>query len=494
MRSKDPYYQSLALFVMMFLWQTAIAQNSANNIPQLSRNPDTINVKWFGAKGDNLHNDSAAFETAIKYTAAKRKVLLVPKGQYQVSNLLVYANCTIVGSNGASVLILNDGTQSNRQCLLLTSISQNVTLKGLGFDANGKNNAGKNIFCIKTQLGLKDGINGFTIRNCSFTGSKNYGVLFLIGATDRITNTKITACKFYNVGSAAVSVRGVNGFVFANNSISAWSRLDKSNSAFQFQSQQCSNILFTKNTFKNADAAYFAVECAGTRVVNGKFTGNVFDGNGYDASGISGCYSNCLFKGNRHLNGGGSHRSGYEIVGDNDTITNNTIEKGSISLGTGVPGVAFSRGGSNYIVTENKVSANSGSNNNCLSIGGVDTVKGALIANNIFDNSMGKGNAPVIALGQRGAAVDVVIKNNTLTCAPGNACIRMKVAAGNVYSANITITKNQLTGENGIQVYDTRAWKNVNISGNDLRHISKAAFTKDADFTPDFHINANTMK
>jgi len=486
---KLPVYKFLVL--QLLLLSCITYGYAATHAPAIS---DTVNVRSFGAKGDNIQNDSAAFETAIKNASAQKKVLLVPKGQYKIGSLLVYGNCTIVGKDGGSVLILSNGTQSNRQCLLLTSISQNVTLKGLTFDANGKNNAGKNIFCVKTQLGLSDGISGLTIRNCSFTGSKNYGALFLIGATDRITNVKITGCKFYNVGSAAVSVRGVKGFVFANNSISAWSRLDKTNSAFQFQSQECSNVLFTKNTFKNADAAYFAVECAGTRVVNGRFIGNTFDGNGYDASGISGCYSNCLFKNNKHLNGGGSHRSGYEIVGDNDTITNNTIEKGSISLGTGVPGVAFSRGGSNYIVTENKVSANFGSNNNCLSVGGVDTVRGALIANNIFDNSQGKGNAPVIALGQRGAATDVVIKNNTLTCAPGNACIRMKVAAGNVYSANITISKNQMTGENGIQIYDTKKWKNVNISDNDLRHISKAAFTKDADFTLDFHINANTTR
>src|ERR1700735_1937132 len=82
--------------------------------------PDTISVKKFGAKGDNIQNDSAAFQTAISYASKNGKVLFVPKGVYRVSNVVLYPNITMVGEDSSSILVLTNGTQSNRQCLSLT--------------------------------------------------------------------------------------------------------------------------------------------------------------------------------------------------------------------------------------------------------------------------------------------------------------------------------------------------------------------------------------
>ncbi|WP_295675770.1 glycosyl hydrolase family 28-related protein, partial [uncultured Mucilaginibacter sp.] len=221
-------------------------------------NADTVNVKTFGARGDNIQNDSAAFQKAIIYASGSRKVLLVPKGIYKISNLVVYPNVKIVGVNGGSVLVLTDGTQNNRQCLSLTDISKNILIRNIAFDANGKNNTGKNIFCIKSTLSANGSINNLVIQNCSFTGSKNYGSVFLIGMPNQITNVVVYNCSFHDLGSAAVSVRGINGLTFANNIVTNWDLLDKINSAFQFQSEPCSNIVFRNNHFKNKDAAYFA--------------------------------------------------------------------------------------------------------------------------------------------------------------------------------------------------------------------------------------------
>jgi len=482
---------ALNILVLSILIQNV---NASDNVAKSTPNSsDTISVKKFGAKGDNIQNDSAAFQTAIIYASKNGKILFVPKGIYKVSNLLLYPNVSMVGADSSSVLVLTGGTQSNRQCLSLTGISQNIQLKNILFDANGRNNSGKNIFCIKTNLGQKDVVNNLTIINCRFTGSKDYGALFLIGTAGHITNVKIVYCTFYNTGSCAVSIRGINGLTFNDNRVSDWSQLDKSHPAFSFQSEQCSDISFVHNYFKNKDAAYFAVEVAGTKLIGGKFVDNTFDGNGYDASGISGMYNNCLFKNNKHLNGGGSHRSGYELVGDNDTIVNNKIEGGSISLGAGVPELAFSKGGSAYIVTGNTVSSNKGTNNLCLSIGGVDTVKGAFVENNTFDNSGGKGNAPVISIGQRGPASNIIIQNNHLLGAPGEDCIQMRVMTGNHFGGKILIEKNILKGGNGIQVSEMQTWKEVRISDNDFTGLSGKVFLKTDDFSPDFRIEKNSM-
>lgn len=479
----------MVLMVNLHLYSVAVRDQPSKNE---SFSADTVNVKTFGARGDGVQNDSAAFQKAIIYASGARKVLLVPKGIYKISNLVVYPNSKIVGVRGSSVLVLTNGTQNNRQCFLLTDVSKNILISNIAFDANGKNNAGKNIFCIKSTLSPKGSINNLTIQNCSFTGSKNYGSVFLIGPTDHITNVVIFNCLFNNLGSSAVSVRGINGLTFNSNTVTNWDLLDKINAAFSFQSQVCSNIVFRNNYFKNKDAAYFAVECAGTCLNHGVFTGNTFDGNGYDASGISGVFNNCLFKDNKHLNGGGTHRSGYELVGDNDTLTNNVIEHGSIQLGAGTPNIAYAaHTGSGYIVTGNRITGNYGTNNLCLSIGGFDTVKSAWIEHNIFDNHGGKGNAPVIEIGQRGPAKNVTIQNNQLLGSPGNSCIRMKVSAGNHYSENIMIRKNTITGENGIQVYDMPVWKGVKISENDFTGISGSVFMKTSGFSSEFHLEKN---
>ncbi len=455
-------------------------------------NPDTINVKQFGAKGDNIKNDSAAFQNAIKYASENKSVLLVPKGIYKISSLLMYPDCFMLGQDSSSVLILTKGSRDNRQCMELKAISQNIHLKNICFDANGQSNSGKNIFCVKTTLGKDEKINNLVIQNCRFTGSKDYGALFLIGLAGNITNVVIFDCKFYNTGSSAVSIRGINGLTFVDNTISNWDMLDKSHPAFSFQSEVCSNILFNKNHFKNKDAGYFAVECAGTYLTNGKFTDNIFDGNGYNASGISGMFDNCLFKNNKHINGGGSHRSGYELVGDNDTITNNFIDKGAISLGAGTPGLAFAKGAI-YIVTENKVTSSCGLNNVCLSIGGVDTVKSAFIEHNIFDNGGGKGNAPVVEIGQRGPATNVIIQNNEFHGAPGNPCIRMKVVVGSPFSDNITIRKNTFFGVGGFEIFAAPIWKRVYISGNDFSRISGDVFVQEKELSHEFHLDKNKM-
>jgi hypothetical protein len=480
-------FLGLSILMLNFSIKSANARNAIHSIVA----PDTINVKQFGAKGDNIQNDSAAFQNAIKSASQQRKVLFVPKGIYKISNLVLYPDCNMVGVDSSSVLVLTDGSASNRQCISLTAISQHIRLKNLCFDANGRHNSGKNIFCVHTILDTKAIISDIIIQNCQFTDSKNYGALFLIGPTDHITHVVVFKCKFYNTGLAAVSVRGLYDFTFTNNTILDWDVLDKVGSGFALQSEPCSNITFTGNYFKNKDAVYFAIECAGTYVKNSKFTDNTFDGNGHDASGISGMFDNCLFRDNKHINGGGTHRSGYELVGDNDTLINNTIEKGCISLGTGSPGVTYAKGGSGYIITGNRVTANYGVNNLCLTIGGDDTVKSAFIANNIFDNRTGKGNSPVIQIGQRGPATNITIQNNELYGSPKNACIRMNVGTGIPFSGNIKIVKNKFVGENGAQIDNMKIWKNMEISDNDFKGITGSVFIKNSDFTPDFHINNN---
>jgi len=69
----------------------------------------------------------------------------------------------------------------------------------------------------------------------------------------------------------------------------------------------------------------------------------------------------------------------------------------------------------------------------------------------------------------------------------------MKVLTGAPFSGKITIRKNTLAGENGVQVFNMQVWKEIKISDNDFKHLSGAAFMNSEGFTPDFHIDKNLM-
>jgi len=67
----------------------------------------TLNVKKFGAKGDGIHNDTTAIQTAILACPDKGRVL-IEKGEYLVSALFLRSNITIEIKKDARLLGIKD--------------------------------------------------------------------------------------------------------------------------------------------------------------------------------------------------------------------------------------------------------------------------------------------------------------------------------------------------------------------------------------------------
>ncbi|TNJ60504.1 hypothetical protein FE784_35960 [Paenibacillus hemerocallicola] len=53
---------------------------------------DYLNVKWFGAKGDGIADDSSAIQQADTVAAALSKRLFFPEGTYKAYGLLITAS------------------------------------------------------------------------------------------------------------------------------------------------------------------------------------------------------------------------------------------------------------------------------------------------------------------------------------------------------------------------------------------------------------------
>jgi hypothetical protein len=91
----------------------------------------TVNVKDFGAVGNNSTNDYGAIQAAINFVAITGGVVLVPSGNYRVNSTLTInasvmlmgtgpgASTINVGSNDISVLNVTGGTFSGAQNLFL---------------------------------------------------------------------------------------------------------------------------------------------------------------------------------------------------------------------------------------------------------------------------------------------------------------------------------------------------------------------------------------
>lgn len=109
----------------------------ANNlIAELIINSD-MNIKQFGAKGDNLNNDTLHFKKAIEKLDGGS--LLIPSGIYLIyENINLKNNISIIGENkGSSIVIYNKLEESNENnwlfnCNNINNIRiENLTLKGI---------------------------------------------------------------------------------------------------------------------------------------------------------------------------------------------------------------------------------------------------------------------------------------------------------------------------------------------------------------------------
>lgn len=117
-----------------------------------------VNVKWFGAVGDGLTDDTAAFEAA--YLASKN--IYIPAGTYYLTGFHVPVGTKITGDN--AILELHSGDEADGNNVLAGSKS-NSTISGLKIHSL-EESLEWNRFDISSQ-------DHIIIRNCEFTGFRH---------------------------------------------------------------------------------------------------------------------------------------------------------------------------------------------------------------------------------------------------------------------------------------------------------------------------------
>lgn len=333
-------------------------------------------------------------------------------------------NIYITGIYGKSVLKL-DTAQLNGNCILLFQDSSdakisNVQINNIVFDGDGINQTGANNSIIR--CGLNYGGAGFdtvvniSFNNCQFkNGPSGRSSFWLLSDSLRNNNWSVKNCKFLSAYGGHVELRGSFNMMWDNNEFYDWAKADSSlYSAFGGQNAPNRNLTLQNSRFYNNKGVRFAIEISGT-VVNGIFQNNYYDGNGRDGSGTSGpAWFGCRFINETKMNGGGGHRSGYELVGGNNVIDNCSITGGSIVIGSWarsnitVPAGWEQWVNNTYSVTKTVVYNMLGG---ALGIGGTDSLNNISVKGCTLTS--GSSVLPTIAF-QRGGIRDCFIEDNTM--------------------------------------------------------------------------------
>lgn len=464
---------------------------------------DAINVNSFGIIGDGLKDNTSLLQKIINWAGLNKKKIYFPNGIYLTNQLLIPSNTKILGQNREKTILKLVSGSDNKNLGYIHNEGVNINFSNITLDANFSNNTGKSLSAlyILNDHQPASPINNINLSNVSFKGGKGTGTLTIIGYSQKISNININNCNFDSSGSNSVQLRGCKTVNVNNCKFTNWGLSNPNVSSFNFLSIVNENIILKNNVFKNTNGHQFAIECAGAEVINSSFSDNIFYGNFLGASGISGAFTNSNFSNNKHLEGSGSWRSGYEIFGNNDIIANNFIENGSITLfGKERSGDYIGSFGNGFTVTNNIVKTNS-INTSSLFIAGESQqypVKNAKIIGNTFDNSASRGsNSPTIHVGTYGGefyADSLFFEKNIIVSSSTQSCVYIR-GADTLH--NLVFKSNIFKGYSGFRFLNPDKLVDIQLNNNDFSEISNESniFTYDtATITRQFKVLGNKYK
>lgn len=467
----------------------------------ISSSLDFIDPKSFGVVGDGITDDTTHLIDAITAASNLKKPLVFYSGTYLTDPIDLPNDCFFIGK-GKPVFKLKDSTSNDRQIFKIGNNTSNIYFQGLVLDANRAGNSGSNIVCVFIgETGTGNPISNISFTDCTFGYSKDRALLWLRGF--ELSNVTINNCTLANAGAQAIEVRGTTNLNFHQNIVTAWGQVSPSVPGMGLQSVINDTIFITDNKFKNTVGTQFSIESAGAYVQNANISGNVFDGNNLSAGGCSGYFRRTIFSNNTHVNGVGSHRTGYEMIGNHIQVKNNFIENGAIVFTCDDinPVTELRPNGDTFICTGNIVKTNA-INQSSLYISGFRDpnppnafaiAKNVIIQNNSFDNRGSTGNSATISLGfygTNGYISGVQFSNNHVYADAGQPCIRMRSVATN---DNVRILNNNFfAGLQGIRIDDPSLWAKVEIRGNDFRGCTSSEYVFGTGaFTSEFKVQNN---
>lgn len=146
---------------------TVIVDSRNRRWKRLVDSTQPVNVKWFGAVGDGVTDDTAALQTALNNSSLKR--LYLPTGNYKTSASLVMQNYVQLYGDGVSSMILSPVLASAGALLLgghnqISAIGKTGwSIRDIAFDNSGMTAFTEAVRCIWSLNS-----DNYKVRDCTF--------------------------------------------------------------------------------------------------------------------------------------------------------------------------------------------------------------------------------------------------------------------------------------------------------------------------------------
>lgn len=175
-------------------------------IAKLIVSNNMVNVKQFGAKGDNETNDTNSIQNTVNYAKLNKYTLFIPKGTYLVSNILINGTLIVKGEGTNTVIKSIDNNESDSIIKLLNNGCFRSEIANLRINGNIANNDGTTIDGLMLTLDsngtagdMWTNIHDLIIQNCSGNG------------ISIVSDVSISAIREIRVDNINITSNGENG-------------------------------------------------------------------------------------------------------------------------------------------------------------------------------------------------------------------------------------------------------------------------------------------
>lgn len=173
-----------------------------------------LRPEWFGAKGDNSANDSAAFQMAINLcNSSNCKVLKLKEATYLIDDITIPSNISIIGADKYKSILKSYANPLNTPILKSDDAQgNNIVLRNLTIESAGE----RTEYTVKILNKV-----GVIIDNCYFvrhvvgsTPNDFHGIF--IGRKEGTETTYVTKFTNNRVNQCCVTIEGTDGYIDHN--------------------------------------------------------------------------------------------------------------------------------------------------------------------------------------------------------------------------------------------------------------------------------------
>jgi len=246
----DQYTGETVDFIQTTIWYdgvTTMTDNECDGVIYIKHNnlyykryiEDHINVKWFGAAGNGVTNDTASIQAAFNFLLNMRDVRVtnnstfnlccfIPDGKYKIENMLLFPTaCTLKGASKNGTILF---TQRNDIAVIFptddgTAVNSHAKNKEYTIIADltiAGNNYNLNPFSWKPQSGsfgkgiLIDKTTKISVQNVTIDGFETAGIHCNESYYTFISDTILTNNRIGLLTDASTSVFAVNTEIRVN--------------------------------------------------------------------------------------------------------------------------------------------------------------------------------------------------------------------------------------------------------------------------------------